>query len=166
MSNLRRFHENGYIYFITNVTYNRQPLLAANADLLQKAIDACRSRCPFELIAWVIMPDHFHLVIDPGRMSISTVLQKIKMSFAAKYRNQHGLQSGRVWQHRFWDHVIRNQEDMNRHIEYIHYNPVKHGKVGRPLDWPHSSFGTYVGQGMYPADWCAVDISAAGEFGE
>ena len=166
MSKLRRFHEDGYIYFITNVTYQRQPLLADNADLLWKAIEAVGLRCGFELIAWVIMPDHLHLVIDPGRMPISTVMQKIKMSFAAKYRNRYDLRSGRVWQNRFWDHVIRNQDDMNRHIEYIHYNPVKHGKVGRPLDWAYSSFGAYMEQGLYPADWCAIETSASDEFGE
>jgi len=166
MSNLRRYHENGYIYFITNVTYKRQPFLTANVDLFRNAIDVCKSRCGFELIAWVVMPDHFHLVIDPFDTHISTILQKIKMSFAALYRKRHGMHSGRVWQNRFWDHIIRSQDDMNRHIEYIHYNPVKHGFAGRPLDWPHSSFGEYVAQGFYPADWGEVVKPMNGEYGE
>ncbi len=166
MSNLRRFHENGYIYFITNVTYKRQPLLVTNIDLLWKAFDLCKARRPIELIAWVVMPDHFHLVIDPGEKHISTVLQRIKMSFAAQYRNRYELHSGRVWQNRFWDHMIRSQEDMNRHIDYIHINPMKHGLAGRPLDWPHSSFGEYVARGLYPTDWCAVETSTTGGLGE
>ena len=147
MSNLRRFHENGYIYFVTNVRYKRQTLLVADIDLLENTLDACKSRCGFDLIAWVVMPDHFHLVIDPGETHISTILQRIKMSFAAQYRKRQGMQSGRVWQNRFWDHIIRSQEDMNRHIDYIHFNPVKHGLAGRPVDWPHSSFMNIINRG-------------------
>ena len=167
MSNLRRFHENGYIYFVTNVTYERQPLLVANIDLLVNALDACKSRCGFCLIAWVVMPDHIHLVIDPGEMHISPILQRIKMSFAARYRKRHGMQFGRVWQNRFWDHIIRSQEDMNRHVDYVHFNPVKHGLAGSPVDWPHSSFSEYYLQGLYQSDWGIVDDFLPGyELGE
>ena len=167
MSNLRRFHEDGYIYFITNVTYKRQPLLIANVDLLEDALTACKSRCGFDLIAWVMMPDHFHLIIDPGETHISSILQRIKMSFAAQYRRRHRMHSGRVWQNRFWDHIIRDQEDVNRHIDYIHFNPVKHGQVGKPLNWPYSSFGEYVKQGLYQSDWGVIDDFPVGyELGE
>ncbi len=166
MSKLRRYHENGYIYFITNVTYAREPLLVANIDIPQNALEACNSRCPYELPAWVVLPDHFHLVLDPGSAHISVVLQRIKLSFAAQYRKRHGLVSRRVWQHRFWDHVIRSQEDMNRHIDYIHFNPVKHGLVNRPQDWSHSSFGEYLRQGWYLPEWGMVEPVVTGEFGE
>ena len=167
MSNLRRYHENGYIYFVTNVTYDREPMLTANNDLLWNAIYISKSRSGFELIAWVVLPDHFHLVIDPGEVPISIVLQRIKMSFAAQYRKRHGLYRGRVWQNRFWDHVIRDQEDMNRHVDYIHLNPVKHGFVNNPADWRYSSFHEYVREGLYQPDWGVVEaLAASDEFGE
>jgi len=117
--------------------------------------------------AWVILPDHFHLIIDPLAHSLSSIMQRIKLSFSAAYNKQFGLKSGRVWQHRFWDHIIRDQEDFNRHIYYIHYNPVKHGLVLRPVDYSHSSFREFRSQGYYGDDWGAREpFDFEGEYGE
>jgi len=77
------------------------------------------------------------------------------------------LASGRVWQNRFWDHIIRNQEDLNRHIDYIHFNPVKHGFVKSPFDWSHSSIHKYHAEGFYTRGWGLIDtLKFKGEFGE
>lgn len=70
-----------------------------------------------------------------------------------------------VWQRRFWEHRIRDEEDLARHVDYIHFNPVKHGLVSQVGDWPYSSFHRYVGRGLLPADWGGRD-DGDGEFGE
>jgi putative transposase len=106
-----------------------------------------------DLMAWVILPDHFHLIIDFRGLDVSNIIQRMKMSFAAYYRKRMDLNSGRVWQHRFWDHIIRDEKDMNRHIDYIHYNPVKHGYVTRPIDWEESSIHNFIKRGLYTRDW-------------
>src|SRR5205807_4594997 len=58
-----------------------------------------------------------------------------------------------IWQRRYWEHVIRDDADLARHVDYIHFNPVKHGLVSRVCDWSHSSFHQYVARGALPADW-------------
>lgn len=130
-----------------------------NIDLFWKAIENSKSKTNFELIAWVILPDHFHLIIDPKRQDISTLIQRIKMSFAAYYRKKNGLASGRVWHNRFWDHIIRDNNDMQRHVNYIHFNPVKHGLVKSPFEWEYSSVFQF-----YPNKEWDFDIKLAGKF--
>ena len=71
-----------------------------------------------------------------------------------------------IWQRRYWEHAIRDDADFERHVDYIHYNPVKHGLVSRVVDWPHSSFHRYVEEGILPADWAGDASGLAGEFGE
>ena len=165
MSILRRYHSAGNIYFITNVTHDRRPILVNNAGLFWDSINSIKTRIDFELIAYVLIPDHFHILIDPKSANISHILQRLKMSFGVKYRIARGDDSGRVWQNRFWDHIIRNQEDMNRHIDYIHYNPVKHGLSKSPFDWKDSSISNY--KEFYPTDWGENEpISFDDDFGE
>ena len=76
-----------------------------------------------EIIASVILPDHVHYLFDTNGRDISLIMQRIKMSFGAIYRKRHNLKSGRLWQNRFWDHIIRDQDNFNNHVSYIHYNP-------------------------------------------
>lgn len=167
MSNLRRFHREGNIYFITNVTYNRKKILIEDTALFWQSLKGIKQKQHFELIAWVIIPDHYHLIIDPQGHDISNIIQRIKMSFAALYRGKKSLKSGRIWQNRFWDHVIRNQLDMNRHIDYIHYNPVRHGLVKSPFAWRESSLHEYGRKGYYPPDWGQREaLAIEGYFGE
>jgi len=155
MTNIRRYHHESYVYFVTNVKYQRQPILQEHVDLLLKSIDKHAIATSSDLIAWVILPDHFHLLIQPPDVNISLLMRRIKLSFSSKYRQIEGMQSGRLWQYRFRDHVIRNQEDMNKHIDYIHRNPIKHGLVSRPFDYPHSSIHLY--RESYPDDWGVED---------
>jgi putative transposase len=71
-----------------------------------------------------------------------------------------------IWQRRYWEHVIRNDADLERHVDYIHYNPVKHGHVTRVVDWPYSSFHRYVERGLLAADWGGDIEDIQGAFGE
>ncbi|MFQ5452576.1 MAG: transposase [Candidatus Zixiibacteriota bacterium] len=166
MSKLKRYNNNGNIYFVTNVTNNRNTILIDNSTLLYDTLNDIESRYNVILIAWVLLPDHFHLLIDTKDYNLSDLMQKIKLSFSKKYRFQLNV-GGQIWQKRFWDHIIRNQLDMNAHIDYIHYNPVKHGYVKKPIDWKHSSFHKYLEEGFYNDDWGVKDqIEIDGNFGE
>ncbi len=134
MSNLNRISDPRTTYFITNVTYEKQPILLENIDLVWQALNTLQSRFFFELQAWAILPDHFHLLLDTRGHDISNLLQRLKMSFSALYLKRTGQKTGRVWQNRFWDHIIRDDRDWNCHIDNIHYNPVKHGFVISPFE--------------------------------
>jgi putative transposase len=139
---------------------------SGNVDLFWQALNTLQSRFSFELQAWVILPDHFHFIIDTHGHDISNLLQRLKMSFSALYLKRLGQKSGRVWQNRFWDHIIRDEKDWNCHIDYIHYNPVKHGYVTSPFEWKESSIHEFHKRGMYIRDWGASEIVIAGNFGE
>ncbi|MFQ6007406.1 MAG: transposase [Candidatus Zixiibacteriota bacterium] len=96
MTNIRRYFQTGNLYFLTHVTSSRIPILVNNFDLLWRAINTIREKHPFDLIAWVVLPDHMHLLIDPRKSNLSGVMRKIKLAFSAKYRESLGLASGRV----------------------------------------------------------------------
>ena len=143
MTNIRRHFQPNEIVFMTHVTFKSMPVLVENSGILHQLLEIIEKISSVQIIAWVILPDHFHLLADIGDEDISRLMTKVKLSFSTKYRISKGIKSGRVWQYRFWDHIIRDQDDMNRHIDYIHYNPVKHGYVGKPGDWEMSSFRKY-----------------------
>jgi len=82
------------------------------------------------MIAWAILPDHFHVIIDSPDGDTPKIVQRVKLSFSLQWQRLSG-RNGPIWQHRYWDHIIRSEEDMKRHVDYIHYNPVKHGRLGR-----------------------------------
>lgn len=167
MSKLIRHYSPGQTYFVTSVTHERQQILVDNSDLFWAAIEKVKNDISFELTAWMIMPDHFHFVIDPLESDLSSIIKRIKLSFAYKYRNSKGLYRGKVWQSRFWDHIIRDENDLNRHLDYIHYNPVKHGLASNPFEWEHSSIHAYLKRGQYESDWGTRKAPIfEGDFGE
>ncbi len=167
MRNIRRYFSPGNTYFLTHVTYKRKTILLHNVNLLWDAIHKYNERESFQLIAWVILPDHWHLIIDPKRNDVSKLMKCVKLSFAQHHLRGHGRTSGRTWQNRFWDHMIRDDDDMRRHLDYVHYNPVKHGLVQSPIDWQHSSFRAFVREGVYTADWGSNEVIVShGDFGE
>lgn len=167
MRNVKRYFKRGNTYSLTHVTYQRSPILVQNIDLLWESIDKYRRSSPFSLVAWAILPDHWHCIVSPGKNDLATLMKKVKLSFAMRFLKRQGLSSGRVWQNRYWDHIIRDQQDLNRHIDYIHYNPVRHGVVDSSLDYPHSSFSDFVDRGLYESTWGAVDsVRLEGDFGE
>ena len=159
MKNFRRFDLRNRYYFITVVTYNRETILLNDIELFW----ACWNN-PFPE-AWVILPEHFHAIIKIDKMSISEIMHKFKITYSRRYRDRY--RKGRVWQNRFWDHIIRNQGDLNRHLDYIHYNPVKHGIVSDPFQYEHSSLTEYHNEGYYNRDWGVKDkLEFDGEYGE
>ena len=155
MSNYRRVYIPGSWYFFTVVTYKRQPILTTETGLaaLKAAVVETRAKYPFTSIAWVILPDHLHYIwqLPDGDADFSTRWSLIKWRFTRGYLRGEGGTNGdrsasrkrhreqNIWQRRFWEHCIRDDEDLERHIDYIHYNPVKHGLVHEPLQWRFSS---------------------------
>lgn len=93
-------------------------------------------------------------------------MKMIKLSFSSSYRKVMGIREGRTWQHRFWNHIIRDQTDLNHHVDYIHYNPVKHGLVNDSLLWQFSSYYDFIKEGAYSRGWGVKEIKFDGEYGE
>jgi len=167
MSKLLRYYSEGNIYFVTVVTNKRENLLIKHHDLFWNSVDKYKVELRYSLLAHVVLPDHFHLIIDPKENDLSSIIQKVKLSFSKKVRYRSRLNSGYIWQSRFWDHIIRNRDDMNRHIDYIHYNPVKHGLVRSPFDWEQSSIHEYFKERCYSKDWGVSEaLSFEGDYGE
>ncbi len=119
------------------------------------------------MIAWVLMSDHFHIILDSKENKPDLVIKRIKLKYSHQFRKINGLYRCKIWQARFWDHIIRNQKDFNRHIDYIHYNPVKHGYTNNPFNWEYSSIHNYRKDGYYSDDWGINEkIKFEGGFGE
>lgn len=109
------------------------------------------------IIAWAILPDHFHILLNPGEQDVSSLMVKTKLSFSMAYRKRIGVRKGRIWQYRFWDHLVRNENDMQACFDYIHSNPVKHGLSKSPFEWEYSSARDYLSSGHYDEDWMICD---------
>jgi len=154
----------GQVYFTTHVTYRRTPILAGNERLLLDAFNRVKRRRSFVILAWAVMPDHFHAILIPHQNDLSDITRQVKLSFSRRYKRIRPEIQGRLWQYRFWDHVIRDVEDMRRHIQYIHFNSVKHGLVADPAEYPWSSYRNFYGerQGHVVTD----EVARRGEFGE
>lgn len=150
------------------VTYQREPILNTPLarELLRQAITAAGKRYPFAIEAFVLLPEHLHCLwrLPAGDSDYSLRWNLIKRTFTHAWlqsAGQEGIVSVSrrrqghrgVWQRRFWEHTIRDEMDYSRHADYIHWNPVKHGLVSCPHQWPQSSFHRWVQQGRYPADW-------------
>jgi putative transposase len=163
---IRAFVPGGTFFFTVNLLDRRRKLLTENIDALREVFQAARRRRPFTIEAIVILPDHLHCIwtLPEGDADFSTRWHDIKARFAARIPrgerlSERRLQKGErgIWQRRFWEHVIRDERDYENHVNYIHYNPVKHGHVARVADWPYSSFHRFVEQGIYDLDWGAGD---------
>lgn len=151
----RRARTKGGTYFFTVVTCNRQHIFSRedNIDLLRQAFQYVMHRHPFRMDAHVILPDHLHCIwtLPDGDRDFSTRWRLIKSHFTRYY--QHGDPDRSPWQKKFWEHAIRDEKDMENHIDYIHYNPVKHGLVESPVRWTLSSIHRYVKDGLYSQEW-------------
>jgi putative transposase len=175
MLNYRRaFVPGGCWFFTVNLLERKRALLVDHIDVLRDAVAQTRSRYPFDIDAFVVLPDHVHaiLTLPPQDADFSTRWRLIKTRFAKALPKQERLSAVRkvrnergIWQRRFWEHLIRDEAHYARHVEYCYINPVKHGLVARVRDWPHSSFHRDVRRGIFPEDW-AGDASVSGEFGE
>ena len=167
MSRYRR-SRTGSTYFFTLVSYHRRPILCLPPlrSALRRALEDVRLTRPFDIDAWVLMPDHLHCIwtLPDGDTDYSTRWAIIKSSvsrFALVSTVSTGTRNpsrikhrdASIWQRRFHEHEIRDDRDFERHMDYIHFNPVKHGHVASAAGWPYSTFHRYVKQGVYPADW-------------
>ena len=163
----RRARVAGGCYFFTVVTFRRCKLFADEyaVSVLRDAFRVVMVRRPFVMNAAVVLPDHMHCIWTlpendadfAGRWRLIKTSVTKKLSDYAATRLIRPTQSPRsVWQHRYWEHLIRDDDDYRAHIDYVHYNPVKHGHVRRPLDWRYSSIHRYVADGSLPTDWGAA----------
>lgn len=152
----RRVWQPGGSYFFTVVTHNRQSLLTQKEylDYLRLAFQHIRKKRPFDIDAIVILPDHMHCIwtLPPHDADYATRWRLIKHFMTSKI-NQISANKVRIWQKRYWEHCLRDENDWKNHMDYIHYNPVKHGYVLSPDAWPHSSFSRAVKQGWYDSSW-------------
>lgn len=162
MSDYRRLRIGGGCYFFTVVCWRRKPVFASpeHIELLRNAFRNVMKDRPFSIDGIVVLPDHLHCIwrLPKGDDDFSGRWREIKKHVTRRI-TANGRQT--IWQPRFWEHWIRDEDDWRRHLNYIHYNPVKHCLVGTPADWPYSSFHTAVRKGWYEPGWgsrCPEDI--------
>lgn len=162
----------GGTYFFTIVTYQRKPILTSDSSrhILHDAWIRTQERFPFETVAVCLLPDHLHCIwtLPQGDSDYSKRWKVIKEFFTRDYLDKIGpglersksrinRREATIWQRRFWEHTIDNEIDLEIHLDYIHYNPIKHGYVDRVVDWPWSSFHRFVRQGIYDFGWAGGD---------
>ncbi|KRA51256.1 transposase [Pseudoxanthomonas sp. Root65] len=174
MTNYRRTFIPGATYFFTvNLADRRTTLLVDHIDLLRDAIRYTRHRHPFDIDAMVVLPDHLHALwtLPPNDADFPLRWRLIKTWFSrhllrGEHRRASRVDKGErgIWQRRYWEHLIRDDVDFARHVDYIHWNPVKHGRAARVVDWPYSTFHRFVRDGVLAEGW-GWDGDEAG-FGE
>ncbi|MDP8208824.1 MAG: transposase [Candidatus Electryonea clarkiae] len=153
------------LFFFTFVTHNRIPVFKSRDDYLKiwQEWRNVSSKADGELIAYVFLPDHIHLLIKQGIIPFSEQVR----SFKRKMNMLFVEKKGTIWQARFWEHKIWDDDDYRKHVDYIHFNPVKHNLVRNPYDWKYSSFRKFVEEGIYPPDWSSeLDFILPGGAGE
>jgi putative transposase len=171
----RNFVPGGSFFFTVNLADRKLALLTAHIELLREAFRKTRQRHPFTVDAIVILPDHIHAIwtMPEGDADFATRWRLIKSTFSRNLSVDEPISESRaakrergIWQRRYWEHTIRDEDDFARHVDYIHINPLKHGLVDRVREWEASSFQRYVKLGVYPIDW-AGDASQDGRlYGE
>ena len=166
----RAWHPGGTYFFTVNLLERRDNnLLTRHINTLRDVVHSVRSRHPFIIHGWVVLPEHLHCVIElpENDQDFSTRWRLIKSDFSktlpkderrSKVRVKRGERG--IWQRRFWEHLIRDEADFHAHMDYVHFNPVKHGHVKCVNEWPHSTFHHLVEQEIYPFDWAGGDDSS------
>ncbi|MFZ6679412.1 REP-associated tyrosine transposase [Undibacterium sp. Tian12W] len=159
----RRANVPGATYFFTvNLQDRQSQLLTDHIDALRNAFRTVQIRYPFEIIAMVVMPEHLHSIwqLPEGDVDFSLRWSLIKTAFSKALPKQENISSSRekkrergIWQRRFWEHMIRDDDDLEKHVDYLHYNPVKHGYVDNASDWPYSSLHKFVEKGLLDSSW-------------
>ena len=167
MPNYRRQWNAGGVYFFTLVTHQRRGWLCHSLarQALREAIQTTRHKWPFEINAWVLLPDHLHCIwtlpdddtdyATRWRLIKQRVSHRCASMFETETVSASRIKRGEraIWQRRFWEHVIRDVHDYRQHCDYIHYNPVKHQLCRYPLQWPYSTFRKFVNAGIYSTNW-------------
>ncbi|MCW5576840.1 MAG: transposase [Burkholderiales bacterium] len=176
MSRYRRSLVPGGTYFFTvNLADRRSHLLVEHVDRLRTAFQTIRARRPFQTVAACVLPDHLHAIwrLPEDDADFGGRWSLVKRLFSSGLPAGDGVSPSKIvrrekgiWQRRFWEHQIRDETDLRRHVDYVHFNPVRHGWVQRVRDWPHSSFHAYVKRGTLPEDWAGgIEVGDSG-FGE
>ncbi|MBS4097281.1 MAG: transposase [Sulfuricella sp.] len=175
MPDYRRNRVPGGTYFFTvNLLERSSRLLTEHIDELRAAVVKVRRVRPFHVDAWVVLPEHMHCVwtLPEGDADYPARWRAIKIAFVkalpfVEPRSAVRVAKGErgIWQRRYWEHTIRDERDYAAHLDYVHFNPVKHGHAAQVADWPYSSFHGLVEKGVYPRDWGggSVDIADTGE---
>ena len=164
MANYRRLYVKGGTYFFTVVTQDRRHIFTEekSTQMLRSAFKVVMDKNPFQVESIVVLPDHIHCIWTLPRddHDFSKRWKGIKYRFSSNYKSSFATSDSMkkkkekgLWQRRFWEHLIRDQDDFNRHIDYIHYNPVKHKLARSAVDWPYSSFKQFMMQGIYEKNW-------------
>lgn len=172
----RRSKARGAEYFFTvNLADRTSDLLLKNIDILRKVMRTTRQRHPFEIVAMVVLPEHIHALwrLPPSDADFPLRWSLIKAGFSRAIDHGEPRNESRrrkrergLWQRRYWEHRIRDEQDRRQHVAYIHFNPVKHGQVDRAVDWPYSSIHRAIERGWLTADWGSGQGSNSGNFGE
>ena len=165
MPNYKRFYLKDYNYvFITMVTYNRAPILIDNIDLLRQSFKSVLKKYNFRIFSICILKDHIHMILKMDNLNeFSNIISNLKKYFTYNYHNkplkeslpksmQKRKEAG-IWQRRFYEHIIRNDNDLQKHLDYIHFNPYKHYNI-LPSSWKYSTFLKFVNMGYYELNWC------------
>jgi REP-associated tyrosine transposase len=169
----RNFVPGGSFFFTVNLAERRLRLLTEHIDLLRKSFRITRARHPL-IEAVVVLPHHLHAIwtLPEGNADFAMRWRLIKATFTRGRPPGERISASRaaknergIWQRRYWEHTLRDECDFSRHMDDIHFNPVKHGYVTRVSDWPYSSFHRLVRLGTYPDDW-GGDAAPEGSFGE
>lgn len=155
--NFKRYYIPDAIVFITQVVQDRKPVFAhtAHLKLLRKILNQVKILYPFKMWGYAFLPDHFHMLIQPQPpVTFSQIMHSLKTNFTREYKRTVKFDGSMTfWQKRFWEHTIRDEFDFQKHLDYLHFNPVKHGYVKRPDDWMQSSFVEWKSRGAYPERW-------------
>ncbi len=165
----------GTFFFTVNLADRRSRVLTERIELLRDSIRSVRRAHPFTIVAMVVLPDHVHAIwtLPPGDRDYPRRWSLIKGGFSRAIEKTEAVSPARrrkrersLWQRRYWEHQIRDDTDLARHVEYIHINPAKHGHAPTPVDWPYSSIHRYIRQGLLPADWAVAQGQSDCGFGE
>ena len=157
MPNYRRLFIPGATYFFTVTLQDRRSaLLIEQIELLRRSVRIVRDQLPFTIEAWVVLPEHLHCLwtLPEGDSDFPARWHRIKRRFSSGLWNR-----GVIWQRGYWEHAIRDERDFAAHMDYIHFNPIKHGLVAHPADWPYSTFRNCVARGLYPPNWSGTDTA-------
>ena len=160
--NYKRFFIPNSMVFITIVTYNRKEFLLDYIDLIKSSLNYTKTKISFNIVAIVILKNHIHLILEPENINdYPNIIKYFKTYFSRNINidnsdltegKKHKKEKG-IWQSRYWAHIILDENDLNKHIDYIHFNPMKHYNIA-PKDWEYSSFKKYVNNKFYNINWC------------
>ena len=165
MSNYTRVFAQGHPYFITINTEKRRPILIDNITILRQAFANSKQYFDYKIDAICILPDHLHMIIYPkDEKDYPNIIKSIKTYFSKNINQTFDISQSKtkkkelgIWQRRYYEHTIRDEKELQKYRNYIHYNPVKHHLSNNANEWEYSSFSKFVSHGYYDIDWYNLD---------